>query len=143
MRKLICVVIASATMGGCVQQRFQNDLVNVPPDQIKEATLKAETRAGISTAEFKELGDTKRAAVVQRLIERTWGETCRDGRVIAAGYSQSGNSNWRVGCGKGSQLPYDYLVSLPERSSGDARILQCYRPNPRQVTCSVIGKPES
>jgi hypothetical protein len=133
----------STAMGGCVQQRLQNDLVNVAPDQIKEATLKAETPAGISTAEFKELGDTKRAAVMQRLVERTWGDACKNGRIIAAGYSQSGNSNWRVGCGKGSQLPYDYIVSLPERSSGDARVLQCYRPNPRQVTCSVIGKPES
>jgi hypothetical protein len=133
----------ASLLGGCASQRLvlpPSPTAGLSVEEAKAMTARAETPAGLSTVQFKELGDTKRFATMSALIRKTWGEECKPTSAMPAGYQPSGASSWRVHC-QGSVIAYDYLVGLPERADGNARVLPCYKPNPRQITCSIAGRP--
>ncbi len=142
MRKVLSVTSLALSLGACVQQLPPSDVVGLAPPQIKAAAARSDTPAGVSTVEFKELGDTKRYAVIARLVGKTWDDACRPTSVQIRGYSPNGSSQWDVHC-KGSLITRDYLVALPERARDDARVLKCRMVDPRVNTCSIIGSSET
>ena len=131
---------AAAAVGGCVQQQpvLTNDLVGYAPQQLKVAAQRAEAPAGVSTVEFKELGDTKRGLVIERLVRQTWDESCKPTWLLLRGYLGNGSSQWDVRC-KGTMLVKDYVVTLPERAHDTARVLKCYAETSRVLSCNVVG----
>jgi hypothetical protein len=102
------------------------------------AGVREEAPSGLSTVGFKELGDTKRFAVLSALIRKTRGEACKPTNAVPGGYDPNGASAWRVRC-EGSVIDFDYLVMLPERVGGKARVLACFGPDHRQIGCSTAG----
>jgi hypothetical protein len=110
------------------------------PEEIRAASNKIETPAHISTVQFKELGDTKRGEVMQRIVRDVWGESCKPFTIIPEGYFPNGTSRWGVRC-IGSILVKDYAVDLPERADGNARALKCFKSSVARVTCDIIGHP--
>jgi len=139
MNRLIALIGVAGIVAGCVS-RATNPLAGMSSEEAKAATARAEAPAGLSTVQFKELGDSKRFATLSGLIDKTWGEACKPTSVAPAGYAPSGASEWRVHC-QGSTITYDYVVALPERPDGNARVLPCYKPNPQQISCSIVGRP--
>lgn len=132
--------VVSLVAGGVTAAPPPNPQAGMSVEEQKAVTEKAETPAGLSTVQFKELGDTRRFAAISGLIRKTWGEECRPTSAVPAGYAPSGASSWRVYC-QDSVIAYDDIVALPERADGKARVLQCYKSNPRQITCSIAGRP--
>ena len=144
MLKLSPVIGLALALSGCVSDRprLANDLVGFGPQQIKIATDRAETPAHLSTVDFKELGDSKRFALISRLIRTTWDDVCDPANLQADGYSPGGWSQWVVHC-KGSVIARDYIVAIPEHAKDNARVLKCHQAGPRNSTCSVIGPTET
>lgn len=141
MRKIfpLAPVLATLLVTSLVGCATENQFAGMEPDQIRAANNRIETTAQISTVAFKELGDTKRGEVLQRIIRTTWGESCKPVSIIPNGYSPNGASQWSVRC-SGGILFKDYVVALPERADGLARVLKCFKTGPNQVTCNVMGR---
>jgi hypothetical protein len=110
------------------------------PDQIRAASNKSETPAHISTVQFKELGDTKRGEIIQRIIRDVWGESCKPFTILPEGYFPNGTSRWAVRCAD-SVLVKAYEIDLPERADSNARALKCFKSTARLITCDIIGHP--
>jgi hypothetical protein len=136
MRRVLSSFVAAALLGGCAGSQ----VAYMTPDEIRTASNKIETPARISTVQFKELGDTKRGEVIQRIIRDIWGESCKPFTIIPEGYFPNGTSRWSVRCA-GSVLIKDYAVDLPERADGNARALKCFKSSIARVTCDIIGHP--
>ena len=124
-------------MGGCAAQ---SQLAYMTPEEIRAASNRSDTPAHISTVQFKELGDTKRGEVVQRVIRDIWGENCKPFNIMPEGYFPNGASRWSVRC-TGSVLAKDYAVFLPERADGNAHVLKCFKATATRVTCDIVGHP--
>jgi hypothetical protein len=77
---------------------------------------------------------------MKRLINQTWKTDCQPSSVVASRYLPNGSSTWQVRCA-GSDLRYDYLVSIPETRPVGARVLQCYQERARVTTCTIVGDP--
>lgn len=135
-RAALFIFLLFLALGGC---GTPGPIHKLAGEELAAAVKKAETPAGVSTAEFKELGDSRRAGVAEKLIRATWDESCKPQKMTNSGYAPNGASEWNVVC-EGSVLPYDYLMLLPEKSSDTARILKCYRYG-RPLTCDLVGRP--
>jgi hypothetical protein len=109
------------------------------PEELAVAAKNAETPAGVSTIEFKELGNAKRANLMEKFIRSTWDEACKPEKVANSGYLPNGGSKWNISC-LGSSLAYDYLVTLPERATNNARVLKCFRFG-HTLVCDLVGRP--
>lgn len=140
----ICIPSLALLAGACVpdQPRFHNDLAGYAPEQIKIATRRSETTAHMSTIAFKELGDSKRFALVSHLIGDTWGDACDPASLQANGYSPNGSSQWVVHC-KGTVQARDYVVAIPELAKDNARVLKCHQVSARLNSCSIIGPADT
>ncbi len=115
----------------------------LPADERATLNKKVEVApAGLSTVQYKELGETARHRTLAGFIRKVWDESCDVANVGAAGYSPAGSSQWRVKC-RNSPNRYDYLVAIPERASSPARVLQCHSPRANATECSILGRPTS
>jgi hypothetical protein len=135
LRFVYAVFVVGAVLGGCAPK---NQFAGMAPEEIRVASDKIETPAQVSTVQFKELGDTKRGAVMQRIIHDVWGESCQPFAIVPNGYSPNGASQWSVRC-VGTVLAKDYEVALPERAEGKARALRCFKSGATQLTCNIVG----
>ena len=142
--KFLAVVFLALAAGACVpdQPRFHNDLAGYAPEQLKVAAQRSETPAHISTVAFKELGDSKRYAIVSRLVRETWTDACDPAFLQPNGYSPNGSSQWVVHC-KGTVQARDYLVTFPELAKDNARVLKCHQVSARLNNCSIVGPAET
>ncbi|MGX5733456.1 hypothetical protein [Bosea thiooxidans] len=143
--KLRSIILAAAlpfALSACVQSQASMQLRQMSPSERVEAGKKAEVNpAGISTIQFKELGETARHRKLAGWIREVWAESCDVTASIPAGYSPAGSSHWRVKCRNTPNL-YDYFVAIPERASSPARVMQC-QTRGRVTECSIVGRQNS
>lgn len=131
----VYLLLIALGLAGCAS-RAPNQLT---PGELAVAAKKAETPAGVSTVEFKELGDTKRANLMEKFIRATWDEACKPEKVANSGYLPNGSSKWNISC-LGSSLAYDYLVTLPEHAANNARVLKCFSFG-HALVCDLVWRP--
>jgi hypothetical protein len=130
-------------LSGCVQSPTRTALAQMSPQDASAAVKKSIVKpAGVSTAQFREMGDTARARTAAGLVRKVWQESCEVASVAPATSSPTGQSRWRVKCA-GSTNPHDYSLTLPESPEGSAQVLQCQMTGPRNVECSFLGRPRS
>jgi hypothetical protein len=129
----------AAALSGCATAA--NPLAGMSREERREAARSVSViPSPVSTLEFKELGDSRRYAIMRQLIKQTWEEDCQPTSATVHGYSPNGSSMWRVRCA-GSTLRYDYDVSIPESRPTGARVLKCYQSGPRTTTCTIVPDP--
>ncbi|WP_133769635.1 hypothetical protein [Enterovirga rhinocerotis] len=140
LRSLVLLSVGFAVTG-CVQQDHAGRWARMAPAE-RQAALDRVTvsPAGISTVQFKEMGDTARARVLNGLIRKAWRDTCNVAIIIPAGYYADGHSRWRARCGSVSAA-FGYTIALPEKPGGNARLWQCNRRGGNSITCSVFDAP--
>jgi hypothetical protein len=134
--------LLSLGLSACVSSQASMQLRQMSPNARNEASKRVETGpAGISTVQFKELGESARHTRLAGWIRKVWGETCDVVASAPAGYSPNGSSQWLVKCRNTSNV-YDYSVAIPERASNPARVLPCQSQG-RVTECSIVGRPNS
>lgn len=139
-RSFILVALLALTLGACAGSEMTQRYLNLSPQERMAATTKSSVNpAGVSTVQYKEMGESARHRTHARLIRAAWGEACDVVSANPAGYSRIGSSLWRVKC-RGTATPYDYFVTLPESASKPAQVLPCQSSGPRGVECSVVGR---
>ena len=133
------LIAVAAVLSGCATAA--NPLAGMSREERQEAARNVSVvPSPISTLEFKELGDSRRYAIMRQLIKQTWNEECQPTSAVVQGYAPNGSSLWRVRCA-GSTLRYDYSVSIPETRPIGARVLKCYQAGPRTTTCAIVPDP--
>lgn len=138
----ISIVVAGVALAtsGCSYSPTRAALAQMSQPEQAEAIQRSKVRpAGISTVQFKEMGDSARARAAAGLIRRVWQESCDVSMVLPGGYLITGESRWRVRCA-GSTNVADYSINLPETASGTAQVLQCQTIGTRSTECSFLGR---
>ena len=141
------VVFASAALAlllaGCGYSPTRNALAQMTPQEASSAVKRSVVKpAGVSTSQFKEMGDSGRARTAAGLIRKVWQEACDVSLVQQIAALPTGQSRWRVKCAQSTSF-HDYSLVLPETAEGSAQVLQCQMTGPRHVECSFIGRSKT